>query len=134
MDLDTGIRVVPDQDAWQQVYGVDGEVVHIRAKRFGGRVTLGLNQATPLNRDFVQRLLVDAVSGVVVAPLFVVHKQSGFGWSAPVARLMTLPDAQMAAESTVMNWTFLCPTLVPIAVPGTSTGAGTDVNALFDRF
>lgn len=133
MDLDTGIRVIPDQDAWTQLYDVDGTPIHIRSKRFGGRVTLGLNQATPLNRDFVQRLLVDAVSGVVVAPLFVVHKQSGFGWSAPIARLMTFPDAGMAAESQVLTWTFLCTTLVPIAVPGTSTGASTATNSIIDR-
>lgn len=130
IDLEAGIRVIPDQDAWTQVYGIDGEVVHVRSRRYGGRVTLALNQATALNRDMVVRLLADAATGVVVAPLFVIDRQSGFGWSAPVARLNGLPESSMAIESQAVVWTFLCPQLIPLALPGTVTGPSTDFNAL----
>jgi hypothetical protein len=122
MDFEGGIRVVPDQDAWTQIYDIDGTPIHIRSKRFGGRVIVSLNQATAMNRDFVLRLIADAQTGLIVAPLFVHDPASGFGWSAPFARIQSLPEAAMARESAALNWVFLCPTLVPLATPGDAIG------------
>lgn len=117
VDLEGGVTLKPDQELWTQSYDIDGVPIHVRANRFGGKATVMLNQATPLARDFLKRLIADANTGMVVAPFFIIDRLSGIGWSAPIARIAGLPDTRMAQESGVLSWVFLCPQIFPVVIP-----------------
>lgn len=130
---ENGIRVVPAHEAWRQIEGCDGEMVHIRATSFPGRVILTVSQATALNRDLLLRLAADAVSGLVVAPMHILDQNTGEGVSIPLARLVAMPEISHQRAAAARTWTWICPKIVPLALPGIQTGVPkqNQIQALF---
>lgn len=122
LDGDSGLVVTADHDAWRLVTGVDGEVARIRHVHFPGRVTMNLSQHTPTNRNLLARLITDAQTGLIVAPLFVMDIQAGVGFSSPLTYLIGLPQFSWSNATQVASWALQCPTLIPVAVAGQSTG------------
>lgn len=124
LDLEGGMTVSADGDAWQHVEGVDGEIARVRRSNFPGTVTLNVSQHSAANRDLLARLTFDATTGLGIAPFLVQDAHSGIGFSSPIAYLMGLPDHSYSGSTHVAVWRLKCPMLVPIPGPGLSTGLG----------
>lgn len=122
-DPESGLQILPDKDVWRHVNGVDGEVSRILASNFPGRVVVNLSQHSATNRNLVERLIADAQTGLIVAPLMITDFNSGLSFSTPLAYLIGLPQMTFSNQTQFASWGFMCPSLVPAAGVGLSTGA-----------
>jgi hypothetical protein len=122
-DPDAGIRITAQEPAWRPIYGVDGEVAHVRRSNFPATVQIGVTAHGATHRNLLSRLITDAQTGVVVAPFLLTDIMAGIGYSAPLARLAGLPEVGHGGTASVATWTLLCPMLVPIVSPGANNRA-----------
>jgi hypothetical protein len=120
-DTESGVQVYADVPVWRQIQGCDGEIARVRSKNFPGRVVVNLSQHTTSNRNLLARLIADAQTGVVIAPLLVVDSEAAISFASPLAYIEGLPQHQWTQSPSVATWTFVCPLLVPAALPGRNT-------------
>lgn len=120
-DEESGVEIYADNDAWRLVKGVDGEMARVLASSFPGRVIANVSMHTNANRNLIAKLVADAQTGIVTAPLLVVDLENATKFSAPIAFLQGLPAHGYASTPGFAAWTFVCPMLVPSAVPAFPT-------------
>jgi hypothetical protein len=118
----TGLSMTPTDPLWTLQRGIDGQVARVRTSLFGARVSATISAHSATHRNLVALCVSDAYTNVGVLPFSLVDLNLGVSYTAPLAYLESIPEHTLQDSTTSIRWTIECPSLVPLAGPGLSTG------------
>ncbi len=103
---------------WDHRKGVDGEGARVRTNNFAGLVRFSLRAGALTNNALAAQLQTDELTGLIVAPFFLLDYSGTTIWSSPVSWLEGWPREAFGENEEIREWALTCDPLVPF--PGGS--------------